>query len=94
MIARLMLICLLTMIPAYAQRGGRGADPSANIPMTMSITRIDVIEKMLNLRKEQKKDVKLILDNAQKEAAPSAPTDQAEPTEGKIENAADVFTRF
>ncbi len=70
MIARLILIFLLTLHAAYAQRGGMNPDPSTNAPVRIGTSRLDIIEKMLALRKEQKKDVKLILDNAQKEAAP------------------------
>jgi hypothetical protein len=73
MTCRLLLIGLLALTPAFAQRGGggrRGSDSDTGAPFVASTNRIDVIEKMFSLTKEQKKAVKLTLDNAQKEAAP------------------------
>ena len=73
MTCRLLLIGLLALTPAFAQRGGggrRGSDSVTDAPLVASTNRIDVIEKMFSLNKDQKKAVKLTLDEAQKEAAP------------------------
>ena len=48
--------------------GGRNGDMGSQMPKTVS--RMDQISEALKLNKEQKKEVKTILDDAQKEAAP------------------------
>ena len=48
--------------------GGRGGEGSIQMPRVP--TRMDQISEMLKLNKEQKKQVKSILDEGQKEAAP------------------------
>lgn len=74
MIYRLLLAGILASTPAFAQRGGGGSrgggGEMTGMPAAMGTNRIDVIAQMLQLRKEQKKDVKTTLDNAQKEAVP------------------------
>lgn len=50
-------------------RGGGGGE-GGNIQMPKVVTRMDTISESLKLNKEQKKEVKSILDEAQKEANP------------------------
>jgi hypothetical protein len=50
-------------------RGGAGGE-GGGIQMPRVVTRIDQIVEILKLNKEQKKEVKSILDEGQKEAAP------------------------
>jgi hypothetical protein len=71
---RLLLAGILTASLAFAQWGGRGGaarggdmSPRAEGP---SQTRMDRITAMLGLDGEQRKQVKAILDDGQKEAAP------------------------
>ncbi|MBZ5622352.1 MAG: hypothetical protein LAQ69_27015 [Acidobacteriia bacterium] len=47
-----------------------GASEGAGIQMPRVVTRMDTISEMLQLNKQQKKEVKSILDEGQKEAAP------------------------
>jgi hypothetical protein len=60
--------------PVFAQRGGGGGgskNSGPNIPgMAFSGTRFDRISETLKLNKDQKKEVKAILDDAQKLATP------------------------
>jgi Spy/CpxP family protein refolding chaperone len=74
-IARLILAGVLASTFAFAQRGGGGGGEGGGqdgmAPQMMGPqTRIDQMEAMLKLNKEQKKQVKTIMDDAQKEAAP------------------------
>jgi hypothetical protein len=81
MFFRIILIGILTGIlttPAFAQRGGGGGggggrgDSGPSIP-TMAFgggTRFERITEALKLNKEQKKEVKTTLDDAQKLATP------------------------
>jgi hypothetical protein len=63
---------------AAAQRGGGGGGGGsrngggANLPSAgpARMSRLDMLGQMLNLSKDQKKDVKTIMDDGQKEAAP------------------------
>jgi len=64
---------------AFAQRGGGGMGggmgsnrgmQGEGMPQQMSRSRLDIFSQALNLNKDQKKDVKTTLDDAQKEAAP------------------------
>jgi hypothetical protein len=74
MIYRLLLVGMLVSSLAFAQRGGGGGRGGggeiSGMPGAVGTTRIDIIAQMLQLRKEQKKDVKATLDSAQKEALP------------------------
>lgn len=76
MVGRLFMAGLLAATLVYAQRGGggggrsRGGDMGADMPMVRSQNRLDQIETMLKLNKDQKKQVRTIMDDAQKEAAP------------------------
>ena len=59
---------------ASAQRGGGGRSSGMGDNMQMGspqrMNRMDMLEKTLSLNKDQRKDVKNIMDEAQKEAAP------------------------
>jgi hypothetical protein len=73
MITKLLLVGLLTVALLPAQRGGGGGrgggeGGGAGAPGTPS--RIDMIENMLKLNHEQKRDIKSTLDQGQKDAAP------------------------
>jgi LTXXQ motif family protein len=72
MMIRLFVIAALLTGIATAQRGGSRNNSGANLPpMGQSrVNRLDMLGQMLNLTKDQKKDVKTILDDGQKEAAP------------------------
>jgi len=58
----------------WAQRGGGGSRSSGmgdNMPMSQPrLNRLDILERALSLNKDQRKDVKNIMDEGQKEAAP------------------------
>jgi hypothetical protein len=77
MIFRLLLAAALTAALATAQRGGggegggggRGADMAPSISRQPP-NKLERIEAMLKLNKEQKKQVKSVFDEAQKRAAP------------------------
>jgi hypothetical protein len=70
MVARLFAMGLAAAALASAQRSGRSQGGN-DMPMEMSEpTRMDRISAMLDLNKDQKKQVRGILDDAQKEAAP------------------------
>jgi Spy/CpxP family protein refolding chaperone len=70
---KLLLIGLLAVSMASAQRGGRGGGgggmsmPSAGPYMK---NHMEQMTDLLQLSKEQKKDIKTLMDDAQKEAAP------------------------
>src|SRR5215472_4832379 len=73
MTKRLLLSAILLAGVAAAQgRGSRNSGMSNNMPSTgpARINRLDMLGQILNLTKDQKKDVKTILDDGQKEAAP------------------------
>src|SRR6266849_4132425 len=76
MLRRILLAGLLASTLVFAQRGGggggRSGGGSGNMP-SVSFgpgTRLDRMSEALKLSKEQKKDVKAAMDDAQKEAAP------------------------
>lgn len=76
MIRRCVLVGSLGMIAAsmvFAQGGGKkgGGGNMPDIPMPMGSTnRMDQLSQFLKLDKDEKKQVKSIMDDAQKEAAP------------------------
>jgi Spy/CpxP family protein refolding chaperone len=69
------LLAAAMAMTASAQRGGgsgRNSGMGDNMPMASParMNRMDILEKALSLNKEQRKDVKNIMDEGQKEAAP------------------------
>jgi Spy/CpxP family protein refolding chaperone len=76
MIAKIILAGMLAATLLSAQRGGggggrnRGGDMGGDMGMARSQNRLDMMESMLKLNKDQKKQVKSIMDEAQKDAAP------------------------
>jgi uncharacterized membrane protein len=75
MLSRILLAGLLASTLVFAQRGGGGGGGrggGGNVP-SMGFgagTRLDRLSEALKLSKDQKKDVKTALDDAQKEATP------------------------
>jgi Spy/CpxP family protein refolding chaperone len=71
MFFRLLLAGILAASLASAQRGGKGGGASSG-PIVMNTTpnKLDVLTDNLKLTKDQKKLVKTVLDEGQKEAAP------------------------
>jgi Spy/CpxP family protein refolding chaperone len=74
---KLILIALVAASAAFGQRGGggggRGGGRGGDSAMPMSFAPKNKLEQMtetLQLSKEQKKDVKTLMDDAQKQAAP------------------------
>ncbi len=74
MIRNILLIAMLVSGGAFAQRGGgggRGGNMGAAMPMSMmSQSRLDRFATTLDLSKDQKKEVKSMMDESQKEASP------------------------
>jgi uncharacterized membrane protein len=79
MFTRILIIGVFAAVVGLAQgdmgggggMGGRGGDMGGNIPMAPRVTTtIDRLGEMLKLDKDQKKAVKEMFDNAQKEALP------------------------
>src|SRR5260370_7547512 len=74
MLNRILLAGLLASALAFAQRGGGGGGGGrggSNMPsMPFSGTKLDRMSDALKLNKDQKKDVKAAMDDAQKEATP------------------------
>lgn len=74
MLYRLILTGILASTPMFAQRGGGGGGRGGsnnNVPMISSGgSRLDRISEALKLSKDQKKDFKAAMDEAQKETAP------------------------
>ena len=75
MLARIVLICAVIASVASAQRGGGGRGGGMGMGggefgMPSSRSRLDIYSDMLKLSKEQKKDFKSSMDEAQKEATP------------------------
>jgi hypothetical protein len=70
--SKLLLIVLLAVGSGFAQgkRNSGGGSDMGGVPMMQSQSRLDRIEMALKLNHEQKKQVKSILDDGQKEAAP------------------------
>ncbi len=71
MLFRLFLAGILAATMASAQRGGGGRGAS-NTPIMMSTSsdKLTILTNSLKLNKDQKKLVKTVLDEGQKEAAP------------------------
>jgi uncharacterized membrane protein len=74
MLRRILLVGLLASTLGFAQRGGGGGSrgggaPAPNIGFGGG-TPFDRVSEMLKLNKEQKKDFKAAMDEAQKEATP------------------------
>jgi Spy/CpxP family protein refolding chaperone len=71
---KLLLIGILAVSIASAQRGGRGGGGGGgmNIPMGGPYMKnhMEQMTDILQLSKEQKKDIKTLMDDAQKEASP------------------------
>lgn len=73
---KLILIGLLAATAAFGQRGGggggRGGRGGGDMPMSFPSqkNKLEQISEMLQLSKDQKKDVKALMDSSQKEAAP------------------------
>ena len=71
---KLLLIGLLAVSIASGQRGGRGGGGGGgmNIPVGGPYMKnhMEQMTDLLQLSKEQKKDIKTLMDDAQKEAAP------------------------
>src|SRR5262245_16347825 len=76
MIGKLSLIVMLVATLASAQRGGGGGGGGmggmggGGFPMGGVSSRLDLMATALKLTKDQKKDVKNTMDEAQKEAMP------------------------
>ena len=74
MLNRILLAGLLASAMAFAQRGGGGGGGGrggSNMPgMAFGGTRLDRMSDALKLSKDQKRDVKAAMDDAQKEATP------------------------
>ena len=75
MFGKILVIGILAVTLASAQRGGgggrgsRGMDGMGAVPMGPG-NRMDIFANMLKLTKDQKKNVKSTMDEAQKEATP------------------------
>jgi hypothetical protein len=72
MFCRLLLAGILAASLASAQRGGGGKNSSSGsmMPMNTQPDKLAMITDALKLNKDQKKLVKTVLDDGQKEAAP------------------------
>ena len=76
MLTRILLAGLLASTLVFAQRGGGGGGRGGGGGMGMGgggfgpATRLDRMSEALKLSKDQKKDVKAAMDDAQKEATP------------------------
>jgi uncharacterized membrane protein len=74
MLSRILLAGLLASTLVFAQRGGGGGrGGGGDIAPSMGFgggTRLDRLTEALKLSKDQKKDVKAAMDEAQKEATP------------------------
>lgn len=70
MTARFLVIALLAVSLGFAQRNrGGGSNGEMGMPMSQTPSRLDRIETVLKLNHEQRKQVKSIMDDGQKEAA-------------------------
>jgi len=72
MIARLVLAGIMAAGLLSAQRGGKGGGGGGDYVPTAQQTpsRLDMIDNIIKLNKDQKKSVKTLMDDGQKEAAP------------------------
>ncbi|HEY1339994.1 MAG TPA: hypothetical protein VGF59_20920 [Bryobacteraceae bacterium] len=73
-ILTLSISAALLVFPALAQRGGGGGrggnSPGMDIQVPRVTSRLEQISNMFKLSKDQRKEVKEIFDDAQKEAVP------------------------
>ncbi len=76
-IGTVLLACALLAPGAWAQRGGGGGRGGGmenmgggGFPRAGNVSRLDMISNMLKLSKDQKKEFKAAMDEAQKEATP------------------------
>jgi Heavy-metal resistance len=72
MVKRILFLSLAMATLTFAQgkKGGGGGNQS-NVPvMTASVTKMDQFTQILKLDKDEKKQVKTIMDDAQKDATP------------------------
>src|ERR1035441_5518462 len=68
---RILLAGLLASTLVFAQRGGGGGRGGADAPYgNFGGTRLDRLTDAMKLSKDQKKDIKAAMDDAQKEATP------------------------
>jgi len=72
MLFKLLFCGALLTAPSFAQRGskGGGQTPGEEAMVAPAPSKFDRIASVLNLNKDQKKPVKAMLDEAQKEAMP------------------------
>jgi hypothetical protein len=71
MFFRLLLAGILATSLASAQRGSKGGGSAPmSIPMDSTPNRLEMLTNTFKLSKDQKKLVKIVLDEGQKEAAP------------------------
>src|ERR1035438_550331 len=70
MLSRILLAGLLASAMVFGQRGGGGRGGSNMSSMNSGETRMDRLTSALKLGKDQRKDIKAAMDDAQKEAAP------------------------
>ena len=68
---RILLAGLLASTMVFAQRGGGGGRGGSNMPNVSSAeTRMDRLTSALKLSKDQRREIKAAMDDAQKEASP------------------------
>src|ERR1035441_5137222 len=70
MLSRMLLAGLVASTLAFAQRGGGGRGGSNMPNMSSGETRMDRLASALKLSKDQRKEIKAAMDDAQKEAIP------------------------
>jgi hypothetical protein len=72
MVKRILFLSLAMAVLSFAQgKNGRGGGGQQDIPMMAgSVSRMDQFTQILKLDKDEKKQVKTIMDDAQKEAFP------------------------
>jgi Spy/CpxP family protein refolding chaperone len=70
MLSRILLAGLVASALVFAQRGGGGRGGSNMPNMNSGETRMDRLTSALKLSKDQRKEIKAAMDDAQKEAAP------------------------
>jgi len=71
MLSRMLLAGLLASTLVFAQRGGGGRGGNSSMPnMSFGGSRLDRLGDALKLTKDQRKDIKAAMDDAQKEATP------------------------
>jgi len=72
MVKRILFLSLATAVLTFAQgKKGGGGGNQQNIPMMMGrVSKMDQFTQILKLDKDEKKQVKTIMDDAQKEATP------------------------